>query len=80
MIAKGKPRAGPAQLASYLLRVYTSDGPQRVEVLELQNVERFCRAAHRLRRDHSHGPHSEFTNAWPELREIFRLGLRLRAS
>jgi hypothetical protein len=37
MIAKGKPRAGPAQLASYLLRVHTSEGPQRVEVLELQS-------------------------------------------
>ena len=37
MIAKGKSRAEPAQLASYLLRVHTRDGDQRVEVLELQS-------------------------------------------
>jgi len=37
MIAKGKCRAAPAQLASYLLRVQTRDGEQRVEVLELQS-------------------------------------------
>ena len=37
MIAKGKCRAAPAQLASYLLRVHTRDGEQRVEVLELQS-------------------------------------------
>lgn len=37
MIAKGASRAAPAQLASYLLRTETRDGPQRVEVLELQS-------------------------------------------
>ena len=37
MIAKGKCRAAPAQLAGYLLRVHTRDGEQRVEVLELQS-------------------------------------------
>ena len=37
MIAKGKARAAPAQLASYLLRTHTRDGEQRVEVLDLQS-------------------------------------------